>query len=199
MGWNCMGSTNNDYMARGQLLMVYNAIADVTLLNTGLTSIANTIRSKGGTATSLAFPSAFISAISAFEDPISYIEGTITSSQNATLSNIPDYAFTGCSLLSSISFPACTTIGTYAFLGCETLTTLSFSQCTTIGSYAFGSCKNVSMISFPVCTSIEYGAFYICGSINTAYFPVCSIIGSYGFYGVNNISSMSFPVCTIIS
>lgn len=59
--------------------MAYNAIADITSLNAGLTSIANTIRFKGGTTASLAFPSAFISAISAFEDPISYIEGTITS------------------------------------------------------------------------------------------------------------------------
>lgn len=124
--------------------MAYDAFVDASQLNSDLTSIANVIRSKGGTTATLAFPSAFISAVNAIEDPTSYIDGTITSIQGASLSSIYDYGFAYCSFLSTVSFPICSTIGTYAFFSCFSLTTASFPKCTAIvGTYAFGYCFNL--------------------------------------------------------
>ena len=47
--------------------MAYDKIIDSAALNTNLTSIANAIRSKGGTSAALAFPAGFVNAISAVE------------------------------------------------------------------------------------------------------------------------------------
>jgi hypothetical protein len=52
-------------MDRGELLMAVDRLVDSTQLNTDLTSIANAIRTKGGTSAQLAFPSDFITAINA--------------------------------------------------------------------------------------------------------------------------------------
>lgn len=47
--------------------MAYDKVIDASVLDTNLTSIANAIRSKGGTSASLAFPAGFVNAISAIE------------------------------------------------------------------------------------------------------------------------------------
>ena len=45
--------------------MAVNKLVDSTQLDADLTSVANAIRTKGGTSASLAFPSDFVSAIAA--------------------------------------------------------------------------------------------------------------------------------------
>lgn len=47
--------------------MAYDKVVDSTVLNTGLTKIANAIREKGGTSASLSFPDAMATAIAAIE------------------------------------------------------------------------------------------------------------------------------------
>lgn len=47
--------------------MAVDKLVDSTQLDTDLTSIANAIRTKGGTSASLAFPAGFVSAIEAIE------------------------------------------------------------------------------------------------------------------------------------
>lgn len=47
--------------------MAYDKVIDSSVLDANLTSVANAIRSKGGTSASLAFPAGFINAISRME------------------------------------------------------------------------------------------------------------------------------------
>ncbi len=47
--------------------MAYDKVIDSSVLDANLTSVANAIRSKGGTSASLAFPAGFVNAISAIE------------------------------------------------------------------------------------------------------------------------------------
>lgn len=47
--------------------MAYDKVIDSSVLDANLTSVANAIRSKGGTSASLAFPAGFINAISQME------------------------------------------------------------------------------------------------------------------------------------
>lgn len=47
--------------------MAYDKVVDSTVLDNGLTAIANAIREKGGTTDSLAFPDAMVTAIGAIE------------------------------------------------------------------------------------------------------------------------------------
>jgi hypothetical protein len=54
-------------MARGELLMAVDKLVDSTQLDSDLTSVADAIRTKGGTNGSLAFPAGFVSAIEDIE------------------------------------------------------------------------------------------------------------------------------------
>ena len=59
--------------------MAVDKLVDSTQLDTDLTSVANAIRTKGGTSASLAFPAGFVSAIAAIPSGGSSVEsGTYT-------------------------------------------------------------------------------------------------------------------------
>lgn len=57
--------------------MAYDKVIDSSALEANLTSVANAIRSKGGTSGNLAFPSGFVSAIEAIASGGSVSEGNI--------------------------------------------------------------------------------------------------------------------------
>ncbi len=77
---------------------------------------------------------------------------------------IPGYAFTFCTSLTSISLPSAVTIGDNAFIQCTNLTTISLPSAVTIGMCAFGECPNLTTLdlgsSGSGITSIEFDAFY---------------------------------------
>ena len=65
--------------------------------------------------------------------------------------SIGAYAFSGCSSLSSVSFPeSLTSIGDRAFWFCSSLSSVSFSESlTSIGDYAFSGCSSLSSVEIP--------------------------------------------------
>ena len=77
---------------------------------------------------------------------------------------IGDYAFVGCSGISSINITASrlTSIGNYAFQGCNGLTTFNVpAKVTSIGNYAFSACYGLSRVTFVSTTSaisLGYGS-----------------------------------------
>lgn len=76
--------------------------------------------------------------------------------------NIKNYAFYGCSSLTSVIIPAYTTsIGASAFSECSGLTSVTInSGIKSIGDNAFYNCKNLSSVTIPESvTSIGSGAF----------------------------------------
>ena len=78
---------------------------------------------------------------------------------------IGDYAFKGCSGLTSLTLPATiTTIGKYAFEDCTGLTSLNLpAGITSIGRRAFGGCSGLTSLTLPAgITSISDYAFYGC-------------------------------------
>lgn len=70
--------------------MAYDKVIDSAQLEADLTSIANAIRSKGGTSASLAFPAGFVNAISAIKTGITPT-GTKTITENGT-HDVTNYA-----------------------------------------------------------------------------------------------------------
>ncbi len=89
--------------------------------------------------------------------------------------NISDYAFSGCSALTSINIPNnVTSIGYRAFSGCSSLTSVTFaegSQLTSIGSYAFNLCSSLTSIDIPnSVNTIRDQAFDQCNSLTDVYF-----------------------------
>lgn len=68
--------------------MAVDKLVDSTQLDADLTSVANAIRTKGGTSASLAFPAGFVSAIQAISGGVAMETGSFigTSTRNATIS-----------------------------------------------------------------------------------------------------------------
>lgn len=76
--------------------MAVDKLVDSTQLDADLTSVANAIRSKGGTSGTLAFPNGFISAVEAIETA-QWTEQTVSTAGAVTqaLSPYVIYHFTG--------------------------------------------------------------------------------------------------------
>ena len=71
--------------------------------------------------------------------------GVIVFDDNIT--TIGNYAFSGCSSLTSVTIPSVTTIGNYAFYGCSSLTSVTIpDSVTTIGYYAFRDCSSLTSV-----------------------------------------------------
>jgi hypothetical protein len=103
--------------------------------------------------------------------------------------NIGEAAFQQCNSLSSITIPnSVTSIGGNAFSNCSGATSLSIgSGVTSIGSYAFASCTDLTSIVIPdSVTSIGNGAFKNCSGLTSI------TIGS----GVTSIGDKAFQNCS---
>ncbi|MGM9825218.1 MAG: leucine-rich repeat domain-containing protein, partial [Paludibacteraceae bacterium] len=98
--------------------------------------------------------------------------------QSTTIPNsvtrIGDYAFNGCSSLTSITLPnSVTSIGLYAFGSCSALTSMTIpNSVTRIGGDAFSGCSSLTSVNIPnSVTSIGDYAFRSCSSITSISIP----------------------------
>ena len=110
--------------------MALDKLVDSTQLDSDLTSVANAIRTKGGTSASLAFPADFVSAIAAIPTGgTDYLPDvcanilTVLDDSGITRIN-RDFSFRQCTELTSVNLPNLTTVGSIgtAFYGCSKLT-----------------------------------------------------------------------------
>ena len=86
------------------------------------------------------------------------------------VSSISDYAFYGCSGLTSLPIPnSVTSIGNGAFYGCTSLTSMSIpNSVISIGHSAFGGCSGLNSIIIPSSViSIGNGVFGYCNSLSS--------------------------------
>ena len=99
------------------------------------------------------------------------IPSTVTiSGKEYSVTSIGNYAFSGCSSLTSIEIPSgVTSIGNYAFSGCSSLTSIEIpSGVTSIGNDAFWNCSSLTSIEIPSgVTSIGDDAFSGCSSLTS--------------------------------
>ncbi|GHT73367.1 hypothetical protein FACS189456_3730 [Bacteroidia bacterium] len=99
--------------------------------------------------------------------------GTAITVQTGTV-GIVDYAFSGCSGLTSVTIPnSVTSIGNYAFSGCSGLTSVSIpNSVTSIGNWAFCNCTGLTSVT--IGNSVTY-------------------IGNYAFSGCSGLTSVTIP------
>ena len=114
-----------------------------------------------------------------------------------SVTSIGDYAFYGCSSLTSIIIPdSVTSIGNRAFMDCTSLTSVTIPDgVTSIGDKAFSGCSSLTSITIPESvTSIGYRAFYGCSSLTSITIPNgVTSIGSDAFSGCNSLTSITIP------
>ena len=119
----------------------------------------------------------------------SYIYNMYTSNDK-----LGDYAFYGCSGLTSLTLPSgVTSIGYRAFEGCSGLTSLTIpSGVTEIGSSAFYGCSGLTSLTIPSgVTSIGYGAFAGCSGLTSLTIPSSVTSIGYGaFAGCSGLTSI---------
>ena len=106
-------------------------------------------------------------------------------------------AFDGCSGLTSMTIPSSvTSIGGAAFHGCSGLTSLTIpSGVTEIGDEAFSGCSGLTSLSLPSSvTSIDDGAFEGCSGLTSLTIPSSvTSIGDWAFHGCSGLTSLTIP------
>ena len=97
----------------------------------------------------------------------------MTFAENSQLISIGNFAFNGCSNLTSITIPnSVTSIGNSAFYNCSSLTSITIpNSVTSIGNSVFSGCSSLTSVTIP-------------SSVNS--------IGSYAFSSCTNLTSVTF-------
>ena len=90
------------------------------------------------------------------------VDGSIVHYSNENATNVRDYAFYGCSNLTTVDLPNVTSIEDNAFYECSNLTTVDLSSTASIGKYAFYKCANLTKLilrSDTMCTLLATNTF----------------------------------------
>ncbi len=110
---------------------------------------------------------------------------------------IGNYAFSGCSGLTSVTIPnSVTSIGSYAFYQCTGLTSVTIpNSVTSIGDAAFGDCSSLTSVTIPnSVTSIGNYAFEGCSGLTSLTIPnSVTSIGYSAFEGCSGLTSVEIP------
>ena len=118
-----------------------------------------------------------------------------------SVSSIGEYAFEGCSGLTSVTIGnSVTSIGSGAFEGCSGLTSVTFNaeKCTEMGSYnypVFRDCTNLKSLTIgnKVTTIPDY-AFKDCSGLTSVTIPnSVTSIGDCVFSGCTGLTTMTIP------
>ena len=127
-----------------------------------------------------------------------------------TVTEIPQYAFFGCSSLTSVTIPSTVmSIGDYAFQGCSSLTSVTIpSSVTSIGYQVFQGCNKLSSLnvlstsvtsafgcsSSAVTNSTACFAFMNCDAFTSLSIPSgVTSIGDNAFGSCNSLTSVTIP------
>ena len=151
-----------------------------------------------------------------YSNPIDYADNLYLNNELITdliipdgVTSIGDYAFEGCSGLTSVTIPdSVTSIGNKAFSGCSGLTSVTIpDSVTSIGNEAFRSCsslasvaignsvKNIGNYAFEYCrniTTLNYNASVVFNAFSSCSNLTLVVLGD----NVTNIDTNAFAGCT---
>ena len=125
------------------------------------------------------------------------ISGCKTTVIPNSVTSIGDWAFRGCTGLTSVIIPnSVTSIGEAAFRDCSGLTSVTIpNSVTSIGKSAFSGCSGLTSVTIPnSVTSIGNYAFYGCSGLTSVTIPnSVTSIGEDAFSGCSGLTSITIP------
>lgn len=128
-----------------------------------------------------------------------FLENKFSVFENSEVVKIRPYAFDNLSSLEEISLPNCEIIEGAAFFNCTSLTSINFPALTTIENPEMISREMSNPYGPPsIFSGPDHGAFEECNSLTNVDLPLCSHIGSNAFYENINLSQVNAPECTNI-
>lgn len=111
----------------------------------------------------------------------SFLERTITGEYtNNEITMLGSYALEGCDL-TSVNFPAVTSVGAYTFRMCPALNSVNLLVATTIATGCFYGCTALSSIKLPVAETVQATTYYNCKALERVDFPVVTSIDNTAF------------------
>lgn len=137
-------------------------MADYLVTDTELTSIANAIRTKGGTSASLEFPTEFVQAINDIQTggggashDTELIMGTLSGTfENTEATSLKAHALSYMNSLTNVSLPNVAYVGANAFYNSANIETIRLPALRTASTnYIFSGIKKMTAIALPSITS----------------------------------------------
>ena len=113
-----------------------------------------------------------------------------------SITTINDYAFSGCTGLTSVNIPnSVTAIGNSVFSGCTGLTSVGIHS-SFIGNNMFSGCTGLTSVNISnSVTAIGNSAFYGCTGLSSVNIPnSVTAIGNFAFYGCTGLTSVNIPI-----
>lgn len=104
---------------------------------------------------------------------------------------IKQYAFAGCSKLSSASFPGCVRTDTRVFSDCTSLVSVDMRGLEYAGARLFEDCTNLISVNFSSLKSSGSAVFYHCGSLTDIDIHTATGLSSIPYSMFNKCSSLT--------
>lgn len=120
------------------------------------------------------------------------LNNTLSAYSSNDVTSIPTNAFYNASI-TEVTFPNVTTVGVAAFSGCTLLKSVSMERVTYISQSAFSNCKVLTNVYMPLLSSISGYVFAGASSLSTIDFPNLSICGIGAFAGCSKLADVSLP------
>lgn len=129
----------------------------------------------------------------------------------ASLTNINNSAFVGCTALESVSLPGVANIGANSFADCTALQTVNLPAATTLCDNAFQNCTALKSLELPAVTKITTTAFAGCTGltdltlgkgaavIDDRAFTDCKALTNLDLGGTVSIGREAFAGCTALA